>query len=302
MRVDPIYIRVYILWMNLFVQIIIPFLILIILNTFIYKKIKGFEKRCRKSREGNISISELKVSLGPQSSKSFLNGGLSTTTVTPIMTKANIRRCSSCTSFPNLRKDIANRTKNKNTSPLQLMDNREQNNENNARNEEEFELKGFNPDRKDSNLYKSELNLSSVYHCEEIKQQQSVEKCQIISANEERNVESDEFVETKWTHNSIKIDSRETSDEFDKSKILRNIKSKFMSFDYEIRSSDSNGKKKKANKFSSAGTSLRRREVALAKISLYIVFVMLICHGVRLIPNMYEMIETYTEVKYNVDN
>ena len=42
----------------------------------------------------------------------------------------------------------------------------------------------------------------------------------------------------------------------------------------------------------------RRRELALAKVSLYIVFVMLLCHSVRLIPNTYEMIQTYTQVKY----
>ena len=41
----------------------------------------------------------------------------------------------------------------------------------------------------------------------------------------------------------------------------------------------------------------RRRELALAKVSLYIVFVMLLCHSVRLIPNTYEMIQTYTQVK-----
>ena len=72
MRTNPIYIRVYILWMNLFVQILIPFLILIILNTFIYKKIKGFEKRSRESRDGNIYLSNLKVSLKPQTSR-FIN-------------------------------------------------------------------------------------------------------------------------------------------------------------------------------------------------------------------------------------
>ena len=43
MRKNSLYIRVYILWMNLFVQIVIPFMLLIILNTIIYMKIKGFE-------------------------------------------------------------------------------------------------------------------------------------------------------------------------------------------------------------------------------------------------------------------
>ena len=58
MRLDPTYVRVYILWMNLIVQIIIPFVVLIVLNSFIYKKIKAFEKR---SRHGSSSRTNLKV-------------------------------------------------------------------------------------------------------------------------------------------------------------------------------------------------------------------------------------------------
>ena len=47
-------------------------------------------------------------------------------------------------------------------------------------------------------------------------------------------------------------------------------------------------------------SSLRRKEVVLAKISLYIVFVMLLCHGVKLLPNAYEMIVTYTAVSLTI--
>jgi len=43
-------------------------------------------------------------------------------------------------------------------------------------------------------------------------------------------------------------------------------------------------------------TSLRKREVILSKISIYIVFVFLFCHSVRIVPNIYEMICTYTKV------
>ena len=39
--------------------------------------------------------------------------------------------------------------------------------------------------------------------------------------------------------------------------------------------------------------SVRRREVVLARISLSIVFVFLVCHSVKLIPNAYEMVQTY---------
>ncbi len=49
-------------------------------------------------------------------------------------------------------------------------------------------------------------------------------------------------------------------------------------------------------KYCTAATSLRRREVTLARISLYIVFVFFICHTVRLLPNTFEMIQTYMEV------
>ena len=37
----------------------------------------------------------------------------------------------------------------------------------------------------------------------------------------------------------------------------------------------------------------RKREVALARISLYIVLVFLLCHIIRIIPNAYEMIQSY---------
>ncbi len=44
MRSNPNYIRIYILWMNLFIQILGPFVILIILNLKVYNRIKKFEK------------------------------------------------------------------------------------------------------------------------------------------------------------------------------------------------------------------------------------------------------------------
>ena len=44
LRLEPIYIRVYILWMNLLLQIIGPFILLIVLNVLTYKRIKDFEQ------------------------------------------------------------------------------------------------------------------------------------------------------------------------------------------------------------------------------------------------------------------
>ena len=43
--------------------------------------------------------------------------------------------------------------------------------------------------------------------------------------------------------------------------------------------------------------NLRRREVVLAKISLSIVIVFFLCHGIRLFPNTFEMVQTYMEVR-----
>eukprot|EP00095_Tigriopus_kingsejongensis_P007902 snap_masked-scaffold132_size323655-processed-gene-1.0 protein:Tk07902 transcript:snap_masked-scaffold132_size323655-processed-gene-1.0-mRNA-1 annotation:"solute carrier family 12 member 9" len=42
-------------------------------------------------------------------------------------------------------------------------------------------------------------------------------------------------------------------------------------------------------------TSLRKREVTLSKVSIYIVFVFLFCHSVRIIPNTFELISTYAQ-------
>ena len=43
-------------------------------------------------------------------------------------------------------------------------------------------------------------------------------------------------------------------------------------------------------------SSLRKREVTLSRISIYIAFVFLFCHSIRIIPNIYELITTYTQV------
>ena len=38
-------------------------------------------------------------------------------------------------------------------------------------------------------------------------------------------------------------------------------------------------------------SSFRRREVNLARVSLYIVVIFIVCHGVRIFPNMFEMVQ-----------
>ena len=51
-----------------------------------------------------------------------------------------------------------------------------------------------------------------------------------------------------------------------------------------------------------ASSDLRKKEVVLAKISLYMVFVFLICHSVKIVPNIFEMVQTYYEVSINFLN
>ena len=44
LRINEWYIRIYILWMNFVLQIIGPFILLIVLNVLTYKKILDFER------------------------------------------------------------------------------------------------------------------------------------------------------------------------------------------------------------------------------------------------------------------
>jgi hypothetical protein len=41
---------------------------------------------------------------------------------------------------------------------------------------------------------------------------------------------------------------------------------------------------------------MRDKEVAMAKVSLLIVIIFLICHSIRIVPNTYEMVQTYMDV------
>jgi hypothetical protein len=43
LRKNPYYIRIYILWMNLFFHILCPFVVLVLMNFRIYMRIKDFE-------------------------------------------------------------------------------------------------------------------------------------------------------------------------------------------------------------------------------------------------------------------
>ena len=52
MRTDPLYIRVYILWMNLIVQIVVPFALLVFLNIKIFQRVKQLEARIARNSFG----------------------------------------------------------------------------------------------------------------------------------------------------------------------------------------------------------------------------------------------------------
>ena len=68
-----------------------------------------------------------------------------------------------------------------------------------------------------------------------------------------------------------------------------------------IQSSTNGGSSQNGNQAISTknkATSLRKREVILSRISIYIVFVFLFCHSVRIVPNIYEMVCTYTKVRF----
>ena len=61
LRTNPYYVRIYILWMNLFFHIVCPFLVLILMNFKIYQRIKDFEARKAIffiSRWQNLSVME----------------------------------------------------------------------------------------------------------------------------------------------------------------------------------------------------------------------------------------------------
>ena len=80
-----------------------------------------------------------------------------------------------------------------------------------------------------------------------------------------------------------RFDTSRQSCQFDMSNFSRQNLDDFDNFD------DTNGSTLPPSKT----TSLRKREVILSKISIYIVFVFIFCHSLRIIPNVYEMITTY---------
>ena len=359
MRKNSIYIRVYILWMNLFVQIIIPFLLLIVLNYRTYNKIKGFEKR---SRGSDASQAQLRVSFAKnrfvdsnnidsswnrtQSRRMSLQ---TFTTFTPneprnydsstVHANANSKLNSGCKDI-SLRQQASTKYKNASTSS----ENGGKNSILNVR-QRQMVIKAMKPlpestsltangpncgntSYKEQSKYTSTINecevlrkqsgrkrcksiprspncgnispkeqskyLSTINECEVLRKQGGRKRCQSIPRTMTMDAGNGSGGENRINRlsNIPETESNISVKELSTSKHLSKSESQTTSFTSR---NDSLYEVRRFEKFSNA-VSIRKREVVLAKISLYIVFVMLLCHGVRLIPNMYEMIQTYTQV------
>ena len=306
MRVNPIYVRVYILWMNLFVQIVIPFLVLIILNSFIYKKIKAFEIR---TRDGNSARTNLKVSFTshissklPQSDNIPPTSGNKSQDIRLHMLKpsVNIPRCRSLQTIPSS-------TKNENVTrrvetPKSVQQARLSNNQTTKNNvqQKQQDLRKDYTCTIASNSYDDTID-PYIHDKENVNEEKEIKQtcCTVpnnvgtSTVNEYKNERKSMAQECGDNRNPLitNTDSTQTMNAKGHQAVRRMVSIKLQTNRGSLESY-----KTSVVKTSSGGPSLRRREVALAKISLYIVFVMLICHGVRLIPNTYEMIETYTQV------
>ena len=311
MRLNPTYVRVYILWMNLFVQIVIPFLVLIILNSFIYRKIKAFEKR---SRDGNSARTHLKVCFTSRmSSKLPQSDNVPPTSYNKsqdnrrhmLKHSVNIRRCRSFQSFSNSREFT---TKNENaTRRAKTLKSTHQEHVSNIQRTKNKGQQKQQDLKKDyariiaSKSYNGNINRYLLENENENEGKEIKDTCCTIqnnlatdSKNEYKNENKNMVQECR--HNKNPLITNTESTETKNGKSYQAVPKK-VSVKLQTNRGSLESCKTSVLKTSSGGTSLRKREVALSKISLYIVFVMLICHGVRLIPNTYEMIETYTQVR-----
>ena len=276
--------------MNLFFLIVIPFLVLIVLNAIIYIKIKGFEKR---SRENETSQFQLRVSFArndfcrdssrtistlDSSSKLLLSPKSSLTTsqrkmsMQPSTFSADL---TSATSF--IVRNDTNRQKYCSTSKTSLTVD------------------------EDSIKYKTTKNsihddLSTEYR-NGYKRRIS-KKCQNHEDGYEiRNGEHYHNLEPSYQTTNSQQSEKELLSKFKTKKRCRS-EAHIMKMDVRKRPSiiETMHMRLRENSSSNNIVSVRKRELILARISIYIVFVMLICHSIRLIPNTYEMIQTYTQV------
>lgn len=200
MRKNSTYIRVYILWMNLLIQIIIPFILLIVLNIKIFDKIKEFEQNLVQIRITYTSKKYGQSVPRGEASQNFVS--------TPKTSGRGLR---------------------------------------------------------------AHVHQNSSIRTENLTQDQD----DIVS-------------------NPISGDSKESSGG-DRSPLKASRK---MSLYYSKKIEKVKAKVLKHTGPTKETIGERKREVILAKISLYIVFVFLVCHGARLFPNTFEVVQTYMKVSF----
>ena len=307
MRKNSIYVRVYILWMNLFVQVVIPFITLITLNSIIYTKIKEFEKRSR-TKSPN-SQNQLRVSFACHHSTDITdninasdNWSFKSTSSRMSLSSRRHRRLSY---QPSSRSNLSNNDVTLNRFSRETISTN-------------CDADGL---ASTAHQYSNGLLDNGIHQSDSQTGKSCKRKNRINQRNSLKTLEEDGVQETKENLNgkqSVKVietdsrkssndsaidifrTSRKNSDFIEKRKNRKRCQSlaHIMHAGLERKSSVDIA----VNRFRKLEKSLnvvttRRRELALAKVSLYIVFVMLLCHSVRLIPNTYEMIQTYTQVR-----
>ena len=282
MRKNSTYIRIYILWMNLFFLIVIPFLVLIILNTIIYIKIKRFEKR---SRENEASQFQLRVSFAKTES---CDGSSKTISTYDSSSKLLLTPKSSLTT-------VQRRTRRQQSSNSAELAN------------------SFIPTREEKRqIFENTSTASSGVEKDKIRFTSTKALLNEDLSTELRNGSTHLHPKTYQMHEDsfqTRNDKQQTNLEplypstqcqQSEDDLLRKFQSKqrckseahIMKMDIRKRRSIFETIKSTSGNI----VSVRKRELILARISIYIVFVMLICHSIRLIPNTYEMIQTYSQV------
>ena len=274
--------------MNLFFLIVIPFLVLIILNTIIYIKIKGFEKR---SRDNESSQFQLRVCFA----KNEYCGGSSKTISTLdssskllLTPKASLstmqRRMSRQTSSNSA--ELANSltvTKNENSQNYETTYNTSQAVEKDSMKHKSTkgltngDLPGKTKNGKKYLHPEAHQNHEDVFQTNKDKQHTNLEP--LYSTTQCKQTE-DEILKKFQSKERCKSEAHIMKMDVRKRRSI--IETMHMRL---LEKSSSNNI-----------VSLRKRELILARISIYIVFVMLICHSIRLIPNTYEMVQTYSQV------
>lgn len=289
LRRNPIYIQVYILWMNIIFQILGPFVVLGILNYKVYTRIKKFEQTLRDTLNAG-GRSNAAAAAAADETTSF-NGGLDGGSDENGLGKAGRGGRAGSMRW------IRSASKNQLSTGYK------------------FRSRKMNKTISGSGGAGALLNQNGARRrgattddncCEEESSFQRQVSAAAGSDQTAMVVESD-ATKSALTHTSSNNaatvarsgaplprggSSRHLSARGRRTQALRDERnSSIGSFSQQssmiVRSRATQSKKKQASL-----TTPRKREVLLSRISIYIVFMFVICHSVRLIPNTFEMIFT----------